>query len=47
MSGLGEKAAPEMQGENGVYPTEACKEVALLGVNSLLCLVGAVVVGQA
>ena len=47
MSGLGEEAAPEMQGEIGVYPTEACKEVALPGVDGLLCLIGTVVVGRA
>ena len=47
MSGLGEEAAPEMQGEIGVDPTEACEEVALPGVNGLLCLIGAVVVGRA
>ena len=29
MSGLGEEAAPEIQGEIGVDPTEACEEVAL------------------
>ena len=36
-----------MQVEIGVDPTEACKEVALPGVNGLLCLVGTVVVGRA
>ena len=36
-----------MQGEIGVDPTEACEEVALPGVDGLLCLVGAVVVGRA
>ena len=45
MSGLGEEAEPAMQREIGVGPTEACKEVALLGVDGLLCLVGTVVVG--
>ena len=44
---MGEEAAPEMQGEIGVAPTEACEEVALTGVNGLLCLIGAVVVGRA
>ena len=47
MSGLGEEAATDMQWEIGVYPTEACKEVALTGVNGLLYLIGAVVVGRA
>ena len=47
MCGLGEEAAPEIQGEIGVYPTEACKEVALPGVNGLLCLIFAVVVMRA
>ena len=46
MSGMGEEAAPEMQGEIGVRPNEACKEVALPGVNGLLCLVGVLVVGR-
>ena len=47
MSGSGEKAAPEMQGEIGDDPTEICEEVALPGVDGLLCLVGMVVVGRA
>ena len=47
MSGLGEEAAPEMQGEIGVDSTEACEEVSLPGVDGLLCLVGVVVVGRA
>ena len=47
MSGLGEEAASEIQGEIGVDPTGACEEVALPGVNGLLCLVGTVVVGRA
>ena len=47
MSDLGGEAAPEMQGGIGVDPTEACKEVALPGVNGLFCLIGAVVVGRA
>ena len=47
MSGLGEKAAPETQGESGVYPTEACEEVAIPGVDGLLCLIGAVIVRRA
>ena len=47
MSGLGEEAAAEMQGEIGVNPNEASKEVALQGVNGLLCLIDAVVVGRA
>ena len=47
MSGLGEEAAIEMQGESGVYPTEACEEVALPGVDGLICLIGAVVVRRA
>ena len=46
MSGLGEEKAPEMQGGVGVDPTEACEEVSLPGVDGLLCLVGAVVVGR-
>ena len=46
MSGLGEEAAPEMQGVIGVDPTETCKEVALPGVNGLLFLIVAVVVGR-
>ena len=36
-----------MQGVIGVEPTEACEEVALPGVDGLLFLVGAVVVGRA
>ena len=36
-----------MQGGIGFDPTEACKEVALPGVNGLLCLIGVVVVGRA
>ena len=44
MSGLGEEAEPDMQEEIGVNPTEACEEVALPGVNGLLCLIGTVVV---
>ena len=36
-----------MQGEIGIEPTEACKEVALLGANGLLCLIDAMVVGRA
>ena len=36
-----------MQGGNGVNPTEACEEVALPGVDGLLCLVDVVVVGRA
>ena len=44
MSGLGEEAAPEMQGGSGVYPTEDCEEVSLPGVDGLLCLIGVVVV---
>ena len=47
MSGLGEEAAPVMQGGIGVNPTEAYEEVALPGVNGLLCLIGMVVVGRA
>ena len=47
MSGQGEETEPDMQGEIGVDPTEACKKVALPGVDGLLCLIGAVVVGQA
>ena len=47
MSGLGEEAATEMQGESGVYPTEACEEVAIPGVDGLLCLIGAVIVRRA
>ena len=47
MSGLGDEAAPDMQGGIGVNPTEACEEVALPGVNRLLCLVGAVVAERA
>ena len=33
-----------MQGKIRVYPTEACYELALPGVDGLLCLAGAVVV---
>ena len=44
MSGLGEEVAPDMQGETGVYPTEACEEVALQGVDGLIYLIGAVVI---
>ena len=47
MSGLGEEAETDMKGEIGFNPTEACEEVALPGVDGLLCLVGAVVVGWA
>ena len=47
MSGLGEEVAPEIPGEIGVDPTEACEEVALTGVNGLLCLIGVVFVGRA
>ena len=47
MSGIGEEAAPEIQEEIGVNPTEACEKVALPGVNGLLCLVGVVIVGRA
>ena len=47
MSGLGEEAALKMQGGGCVYPTEACKEVALPGADGLLFLVGVVVLGQA
>ena len=47
MSGLGEEAAPEMQGRIGVEPTEACEEESLPGVNGFLCLIGVVVVGLA
>ena len=42
MCGLGEEAVPEIQGGVGVYPTEDCYEVALPGVDGLLCLIGAV-----
>ena len=47
MSGLGDESAPDMQGGIGVNPTEACEEVALPGVNRILCLVGAVVAERA
>ena len=47
MSGLEEEATPEVQGGIGVYPTEACEEVALPGVNGLLCLIVSVVVMRA
>ena len=42
-----EEVSPEMQGEIGVDPTEACEEVALPGIDGLLYLVGAVVDGRA
>ena len=47
MSGLREEATPVMQWEIGVDPTKACEEVALPGVNDILCLIGVVVVGWA
>ena len=47
MSGQGEETEPDMQGEIGVDPTKACEEVALPGVNDILCLIGVVVVGWA
>ena len=47
MSGMWEEEAPEMQGDIGIDPTDACEEVALPGVDGLLCLVGVVVVGHA
>ena len=36
MSGLGEEAAPDIQGGIGVDPTEACEEVGLPGQGRLV-----------
>ena len=41
-----EEAAPEMQEEIWVDPTDACEEVAFTGVDGLICLIVAVFVGR-
>ena len=33
-----------MQGKTGIYPTESCQEVDLLGVYRVICLIGAMIV---
>ena len=43
----GGEAAPEMQGEIWVDPTDACEEVAFPGVDGVLCLCIAVFIRKA